>query len=73
MKKSFFRVTEKLTPSGFWDNGVYEKTNEKIIFPAEKLKTAIIENVKLKASKTNETEKLTAIKMTIDGRSYLVK
>jgi len=68
-KKLKFKTVEKcMTPSGCWDNGLYEISEKTIIeIPEKKMKEAVIErNIELKGVRK------VCNRITIDGVGYLV-
>lgn len=66
--KTFKMIRQRLTPSGMWDDGYYQVSNETIEIPVVKLTSGIIvHNIALKG--------VTSIcsRIVIDGQSYLVE
>jgi len=74
--KSFRKWNRRLTPSGYLDNGIYYLSDEKVSFPNDLLKKAIVEDVKVKVGSrglgSNCPDKKEAIKITVDGKSWIV-
>ena len=66
MKKSYVKINMKLTSSGLWDNGKYYVSDEKVHIPLGKLQQAIEEDFDAKGVGLVQ-------RITIDGRSWLVK
>jgi len=67
MRKFFKTYNKALTPSGLWDNGLYEIKGD-VSIPEEHLKTAIIQTVQIKTI----DKKTTAYKIFINNNSWII-
>ena len=69
------KYERKLCPSGAWDNGLWELSNNTVEFPTSKLKQAIVETVSLKMGTEgrNKCRYFGAFRVTIDGASWNVE
>lgn len=60
----------KLTPSGYWDNGIYQDTGKILSISKEKLDNAIIKTYDFKITCGFNPEFKKGYVITIDGQSY---
>ena len=63
---TFTKVMKKLTPTGYWDNGLYRVTTEKVSFPNEVMRRAVLETY-VCPGVTNK-----CMRITVDGVSWVV-
>jgi hypothetical protein len=62
---------KKITPSGYWDNGVWEFSNEVVSFPNSVLENAVIAEKLLKISSLNNSS-VKAFEVTHGNKSWVV-
>jgi hypothetical protein len=60
----------KLTPSGYWDNGIYQDNGKILSISKEKLNNAIIKTYDFKITSGFSPEFKIGYVITIDGQSY---
>jgi len=65
---SFARIKRQLTPSGLWDNGLYQVSKDTITIPKIKMEEAIFESLPKGFKGVNEPCSI----ITIDGNSWEV-
>jgi hypothetical protein len=59
----------KLTPSGYWDNGLWELSQQHVQLSSELLKQAVVEEVELKTVQGRQA----AMRVTVLGNSWTIK
>lgn len=63
---TFTKVLKKLTPTGLWDNGLYEVTGEEVSFPVSVMRRAVWETYECPGVKE------ACLRITVDCNSWLV-